>query len=316
MGTAVMNYVGGKAAADSLKLTNLIQSRLAERLEAETQARKSGQLPRKDALYYILGSRDPDTGREFTKGELEADIALIFGAGSDGVAFTISACLFYLLRNPPTLTRLTCEIRSAFAHFTDIRHPQVSALPYLHACVEETLRVSPPVPSSLPRLVLPGGLTINDGADADHNHGVHVIPAGTVVGVPAYALHHNEAYYRDSWTFRPERWIVSPHDGVTAQDVARARKAFCPFSTGPTNCVGKGMAYLAIKSALAGLLWRYDIRMAAEAGPTGGGSLEAEEEGRRRVGEYQILDFLVAYKDGPTVELRARPCSTPGETMI
>lgn len=166
----------------------------------------------------------------------------------------------------------------------------------------------------------------------------HRFPAGTVVGVPHYALHHKEEYFPDPWAFRPGRWIVAG-DGVeggtgeregegegTAQSVVVAREAFCPFSVGPRGCVGKGMAYLELSVALARVVWLFDFRLAREGeggggdglggriggGGSGGGGVGLGEGrpdaewGRRRRGEYQLFDAFVAMKDGPLVEFRAR----------
>ena len=36
----------------------------------------------------------------------------------------------------------------------------------------------------------------------------------------------------------------------------------------------------------------------------GGGNPEGEE-GRRREGEYQMTDWILGFRDGPTVEVRA-----------
>jgi len=118
--------------------------------------------------------------------------------------------------------------------------------------MEETLRRAPPKPSHVPREVLPGGLVI-DG---------HHIPAGIVVGVPAYSIHHDPDYYPDPWSFRPERWLVDERAGITQASVNIARQAFCPFSLGIRGCIGKNLAYLEYKIALAHLLWKFDFRQA------------------------------------------------------
>lgn len=302
-----MDYVGGQAAADSLKFTKLANAQLAWRIDCEAQAQASGKEVRRDIFHHVLHARDPDTGKGFTREELQADSGLLIAAGSDGVALTISACIFYLLHNPATYSKLVSEIRGGgrFSSASDIRSPDINKLPYLMACIRETMRMSPALPASMPRLVLPGGLTISE-VDGSVLH----VPAGVTVGVPAYAIHHNEACYPDSWAFRPERWLLTDTDTgtgttTTAEDVSKAHRAFCPFSAGPMDCVGKNMAYLAFKLVLANLLWRYDIRL-AHGGPTGGGSTSAPDVGRRRVGEYQMVDFIAAYRDGPMIELKER----------
>ena len=288
-----MNCIGGQAAADSLRFTRLANTSLAKRIDKEKQAQSSGKETRKDIVHYLLQGVDPVTGKGFTREELQADSGLLIAAGSDGVAFTISAAVFYLLHNPAVLAKLAQEIRASFKDISEIRNPKLSSLAYLQSCIDETLRISPALPSMMPREVLAEGIDI-DG---------HHIPKGVTLGVPAYAIHHNEMYYPLSWEFRPERWIVDEKTGATSDSVAAARRAFCPFSAGPMNCAGKNMAYLALKSALATLLYQYDIRPAGE--PTGGGGLNMEE-GRRRLEEYQIIDYIAAYRNGPMVQLRAR----------
>ena len=148
------------------------------------------------------------------------------------------------------------------------------------------MRLSPPVSSLLPREVLPGGLDVD---------GCH-FPGGTVVGVPAYAVHHKEAYYPDSFAYKPERWIVSKgDDGVrTQEDVATAQAAFCPFSIGPRGCIGKGVAYLELSITLARVVWLYDLRL------KGG----MEDVGMGEDGCYMLVDCFVSQKEGPVVEFK------------
>jgi cytochrome P450 len=298
LGSSLQNYIGGQEAADSLKYTLVANQRLADRMALEKKMRGSGdsrQDSRKDTFYYLLNSKDPVTGKAFTTEELQADSALIIAAGSDGVALTISATIFYLLRNPSALSRLVSTIRSAFTSASEIQNPILSSLSYLTACIDETLRLCPPKASSLPREVLAGGITI----DNDH------FPCGTTLGTPIYVLHHDSTIYPDPWSYCPERWIPDPKTGVSPESVAAARAAFCPFLIGPMNCIGKNMAYIAVKFAIAHMLFRYDVRQ-AEQETGGGGKVDHPEEGRRRVDEYQMRDYILGFRDGPVVQLRDR----------
>ncbi|TVY84611.1 Cytochrome P450 monooxygenase apf7 [Lachnellula suecica] len=295
MGTSVQDYIGGQAAADSLKYTNLANSRLAERMELENQLHREKKEPeRKDTFHYLLNSMDPVTGKKFTTEELQADSALIIAAGSDGVGITLSGCIFYLLRNPSTMERIVEEVRGAFESSEEIHNPKLGALPYLHACIEETLRLNPPKASSLPREILKGGLTI-DG---------HFLPEGTTVGSPLYVIHHDPIVFPEPWAFKPERWMSSSSSRISPKMVSEARATSIPFLIGPINCIGKNMSYIALKLALAHLLFCNDIRISGAL--TGGGSKENEVKERRREGEYQMDDWILGFRDGPMVQVRLR----------
>lgn len=156
------------------------------------------------------------------------------------------------------------------------------------------MRLSPPVGGILPREVLPGGIDI-DG---------HHIPAGIVVGTPHYAIHHNAKYFPQPFEYRPERWIINSPN-VTEQDVDLARSAFCPFSIGPRGCIGKGMAYMELRTTLAMTLFMYDMRLAP--GSRLGEGRPDWEWGRQRVGEFQLKDTFTSQNfGGPLVQFRMR----------
>jgi cytochrome P450 len=287
MGSKLQDYIS-QDARDSLRYTEMANHRLAERIELETQMRRQGKEgERKDTFHYLLNSKDAVTGKTFTKEELQADSALIIAAGSDGVGITISACMFYLLRNPEAMSRLVKEIRGAFASTEEIRNPKLASLSYLHACIEETLRMNPPKPSTLPREVLKGGLTIGD----EH------YPPGVNVGSPLYVMHHDANIFPDPWSFKPERFMLSE---VGAESVVAARAVSAPFLIGPMNCIGKNMSFIALKLALAHVLFSNDLRISGKL--TGGGGKD-EEEGRHREGEYQMQDWIIGFRDGPMVEV-------------
>lgn len=208
----------------------------------------------------------------------------------------MAATLFYLVRHPEALAKVTAEVRSKFADVEEIHQgAQLTSCTYLRACIDEAMRLSPSVGGLLPREVLHGGMTI----DGEH------IPAGIVVGTPHYAIHHNPAYYPDPFAYRPERWIVDEKRGVTEAQVALAQSAFCPFSIGPRGCIGKGLAYVEMTITLARVLFLYDLRRAQGVADPGEGKAGAEW-GRHRVGEFQLVDTFTSLKDGPMVEFRRR----------
>ncbi|KJX96635.1 cytochrome P450 monooxygenase like protein [Zymoseptoria brevis] len=250
---------------------------------------------RKDFFYHLLSAKDPETGRGFAPAELWGESNLLIIAGSDTTSTAIAATIFYLVHNAEKLEKLTQEVRGAFDDVEEIRFGQkLSSLPYVRACIDEAMRLSPSVGGLLPREVLSGGIQI-DGA---------LIPAGTVVGVPSYTVQHNEAYFPRPWEFRPERWIAGSEKGVTTESVARAQSAFIPFSVGPRGCIGKGMAYAEMTTTIARMVWLYDLRLTP--GSTLGKGDPKFAYGRQRAAEFQLKDSFTSIKEGPEVQFRAR----------
>jgi cytochrome P450 len=250
---------------------------------------------RKDFFYWLLQARDSETGRGFTTDELWGESNLLIIAGSDTTSTALAGAFFYLVHNETALKKVTEEVRSAFEGVDDIvSGPKLSGCTYLRACIDEAMRLSPPVAGGLPRAVLPGGITIDN----------HEIPPGADVCVPHYAIHHNEEYFPDAFEFRPERWIrdQAPVNLANKLDVAHA--AFCPFSVGPRGCVGKGLAYVELSVTLARVLFVFDMRLTP--GTSVGEGRPDLELGRRRTMEFQLKDTFTSLKDGPVVQFRKR----------
>lgn len=244
-------------------------------------------------------ARDPKTGSHiFNPTDLNSEASLLIIAGSETTAIAMAAVLFYLLHNPQALGKAQYEIRNAFPDIDDVRSGvRLSGCQYLRACIDEAMRMSPPIPGLMPREVLSGGIEI-DG---------HLIPAGAVIGTSHYALQHEPAYFPNPYLFRPERWLVEGNSELTkrssAEKVRLARSAFCPFSIGPRGCVGKQMAYYEMMTVIGRILWNFEMRLVP------GSSLG---EGSQGVGlgwerdEYQLLDFFTAETHGPLVNFKLR----------
>lgn len=210
--------------------------------------------------------------------------------GAFSVATAMSALLFYLSRERRCYEKLAAEIRSTFQRADEIRSgQQLSSCQYLRACIDEALRIAPPIPGTGWRELKSsdGGSLVVDG---------HVVPPGTEVGVNTYALHHNEEYFPNPYKFEPERWLAT-ETPEEQRNIMRA--AFAPFSIGYRACTGKAMAYLESSLIIAKILWYFDFEI--PPGPLGhvGGGKSGAAGGRDRVAEYQLYDVLSAGHEGP-----------------
>ncbi|KAF3031157.1 hypothetical protein E8E12_000776 [Didymella heteroderae] len=103
-----------------------------------------------------------DTGQEgaLLPTELHSNGALFMLAGTETTATELSGLTFILLKHPDKLRRLTDEVRSAFPSAVDLSMSSLSRLEYLGACIEEGLRLYPPVPVGPARTVPQGGANV------------------------------------------------------------------------------------------------------------------------------------------------------------
>lgn len=242
---------------------------------------------KKDFFYYLLNAKDSETGRGFSTKELWGEANVLMIAGSDTTATALSSTVFHLCRNPDKLAKLQREIRRAFSSPDQIvTGKELADCHYLKACVDEAMRMSPPVPGLLPREVIAPCKI--DGLD---------LPEGTGVGVPIYTIHHNPEYYPQPFEYRPERWL----HGDDAQ-LEIARSAFNPFSLGARGCIGKSVAYMELRIAIAKLVWGFEMQQIVTEGKA-----ECWREGFAvRDDEYKLMDHFTSKKEGPIVAITPR----------
>ena len=102
----------------------------------------------KDLISYILRHNDE---KGMSREEIMENSSVLIIGGSETTATLLSGATYYLLRHPDTLQKLTNEVRDTFPDAKDMTFSSLAKLSYLHACIEESLRMYPPVPGLLPR---------------------------------------------------------------------------------------------------------------------------------------------------------------------
>ena len=160
-----------------------------------------------------------------------------------------------LIRTPDKLRILTSEIRSSFPPEHAITFSALRGMPYLNAVLQEGLRLCPPIPAGLPRLVPEGGDTVCG----------QWMPGGTNVSVHAWTLSLSPTSFHDSLSFHPERWLDESTKDSNSPFFSDERHAVQPFRVGPRQCIGKNLVWVELRLILARLVWAFDIE-ATEAG--------------------------------------------------
>ena len=183
-----------------------------------------GATDRADFMSYILKHNDE---KGMTKAEIESNSVSLIIAGSETTATLLSGLTYQLLKTPDKMARLTSLIRTTFASEKDITIVSVTQLEYFTACLEEALRMYPPLATSIPRHTLPDGNMICN----------EFVPGNTTVSVLHYPAYSSSKNFADPKMFVPERWLKEGkrperYDG-DRRDILR------PFSFGPRGCIGR-----------------------------------------------------------------------------
>ncbi|ETS84534.1 hypothetical protein PFICI_02559 [Pestalotiopsis fici W106-1] len=246
-----------------------------------------------DVFANLAAAKDPETGEGFQPDEIAAESSTLIVAGSDTSSTAFASVLFYLADNKEEYAKAAAEVRSKFKTRDEVRlGATLASCNYTRACIDEALRMSPPVGSALWREATAGGATVDS----------REVPAGMDAGVSIYSVHHDAKYYKDPFQYNPERWLVDDGTG----SIERARSVFNPFSVGARGCLGKGLANTEMMLTIATILFVGDFKFAdGEKGNIGRGQKGAVH-GRHRFNEFQLYDHVTCQKNGPWLQFAPR----------
>ncbi|PIG81887.1 hypothetical protein AARAC_003711 [Aspergillus arachidicola] len=199
--------------------------------------------PRNEDLVSRVADWQLQENKEVSATSIAAILAEILIAGSHTSSATLATISMYLLTNHDARKKLQAELNTAFSNPDEITGSSTASLKYLEAVVNEGLRIYPPIPVSLPRIVPKGGDTV-DG---------HFLPEGTIVSTSHMGSCLSSENFSDPWIFKPERWLDS-----SCTDKFNACKV---FSIGPQSCIGQSLALMEIRTIIAHLFFRYELDM-------------------------------------------------------
>ncbi|XP_013177795.1 PREDICTED: cytochrome P450 4c21-like [Papilio xuthus] len=181
--------------------------------------------------------------------ELREEMLVLALAGGDTstVAASFACCL--LAQQPHVQERLYNELLEVLGERRAIEIEDLTKLKYMEAVINESLRLYPPVPSILRKVLkditLPSGVKLLEG---------------TGVCINVWCLHRNPLYWGpDADIFNPDRFL---------DNVKHHPHAFIPFGSGPRNCIGYRYAMMSMKTVVATLLRSYRFLPPPTSGDT------------------------------------------------
>lgn len=213
---------------------------LRSSLQSVIEERRKNLDDRHDLVNMLLSASDPETGRMMTDAEIVDNLMTFITAGHETTALGLAWTFDLLARHSEVESKVLAEIDEV-TEGQPVTAGDVANLIYTRQVFSEAMRLYPPAP------------IITRTALKDFRLGEYLIPAGTVLIVPIYAVHHHASLWQDPEMFDPERF--SPE-----QTKARNRYAYMPFGAGPRVCIGNAFAVTEAVAVLAVLLQK--VRLA------------------------------------------------------
>ncbi len=173
--------------------------------------------------------------------DLIGQATIMFVASYENVASVLTWAMLLLAQHPHAMSELHDELSGALGDAPPTAD-QLEHLPYLDAVVKESMRVLPPVPFLVRKVMEPTNL---GGFELRKNDRVAVSP---------YITHHSPEIYSQPRRFLPERWFQIKPDPYE----------YLPFGAGPRACIGKTFAMREIKVALAMIVKRFRFSVPAD----------------------------------------------------
>jgi len=179
-------------------------------------------------------------------------------AGQETSGITLTYLAHHLSRNPALQSRLRDELLTLdpplVHHYNGAAHGSsgdkvqeeipsprsLDALPLLHACLLETLRLNAPIPGPQPRRT-PHPSCLLSGYE---------VPGGVRVAALAHSLHRAEDVFAEADKWRPERWLE-----CSDEKKREMMRWFWAFGSGGRMCIGSNFAVQGMASAFLSLFF-------------------------------------------------------------
>lgn len=200
---------------------------------AQARARMTEE-PR-NLLEAMIAARDTP-GSGLSDADVAGNVLTMLLAGEDTTANTLAWMIYLLHRHPQALARARTEAEQAQLH----SYEEISRLPFIDACINETMRLKPVAPI----------IMLQPTRDTEIA-GVQLLRK-TLVMCLMRAGATDERRFADARAFDPARWL-------SGAQASSPKRVSMPFGAGPRLCPGRYLAILEMKMVMAMLLSRFDI---------------------------------------------------------
>ncbi|XP_055813983.1 geraniol 8-hydroxylase-like [Solanum dulcamara] len=227
------------------KLFKLFGDLINERLEEK----KKNHSEKSDVLETFL-DHAAENSKEFDENYIKSTFLDLFIGGIDTTTSTLEWAMAETVRQPEIMRKAQAELAEVVGKGKPIEEADVSRLPYLQFIVKETLRMHPPAPFLIPRIV-----------DQDVELCDYIIPKGSRVLVNVWAIGRDSTFWEEPLVFKPERFKS------LKLDVQGKNFELLPFGAGRRICPGLPLALGIIPVMLGSILNSFNWKLEAGIEP-------------------------------------------------
>ncbi|KZT01367.1 cytochrome P450 [Laetiporus sulphureus 93-53] len=172
----------------------------------------------------------------------------VLEAGSDSTAVTIQSFILFMLSHPRCIRQAQEELDKVIGANRLPGFEDMERLPYVVACIKETLRRRPTTPMGLPHASL----------EDDFYRG-YFIPKGSVVIGNVWAMHMDPKRYVNPTAFDPDRFYADGKLTQWGSGPGFQDRDHYIFGWGRRYCQGSHIAEQSLFIVLSRLLWGFNF---------------------------------------------------------
>lgn len=219
----------GECIRNSLK--TIIKPRY-EQVDLNTKAKYN------DILESLLRVVDAQTNQRFSFEEILDQVAMLFLAGHETTASSLTWTLYLLSSYPKEQEEAFNELIQILQGEEEIQISHLKQLKFLHNIFKESLRLYPPVGFFAREASTPTKIRDKD------------VKKGSGVVVAPWLIHRHESFWENANEFNPYRF-----------DKDYKKDAYLPFGMGERICIGQGFAMQEAILILANILKTYKLEL-------------------------------------------------------
>ncbi|KAK1438670.1 hypothetical protein QVD17_04480 [Tagetes erecta] len=231
--------IRGRAKVAYDWLDEVIEGLVSKRLK-----HRESKLPRFGDMLDSLLEYSQANEDKFTLVHIKALLVDLFIAGTDTASNTVTWIMTELLLNRDVLLKVREEVSQVVGKDGKIEEAKILGLTYLHAVINETMRLHTPVPLLVPHTT-----------ETEVKLGNYIVPPRTQVIINMWALARDPTFWENPTSFKPERFLTN---GI---DYKGQNFEFLPFGSGRRRCPGMPLGHRMVSLLVASFVYHFDWKL-------------------------------------------------------